>query len=58
MTYDLRRLRLHGLIERLSGTHRYRLTARGLQTALFYTRVYALICAPSNTLMSIDQGWT
>ncbi|MFH0344234.1 MAG: hypothetical protein ACHBNF_19425, partial [Chromatiales bacterium] len=24
MTYDLRRLRLHALIERLSGTYRYR----------------------------------
>jgi hypothetical protein len=24
MTYDLRRLRLHGLIERIDGTHRYR----------------------------------
>ena len=24
MTYDLRRLRLHGLTERIDGTHRYR----------------------------------
>ena len=29
MTYDLRRLRLHGLIERIPGTHRYRLTDHG-----------------------------
>ncbi|MGH8522849.1 MAG: hypothetical protein ACREXY_01070 [Gammaproteobacteria bacterium] len=52
MTYDLRRLRLHGLIERLSGTHRYRLTARGLQTALFYTRVYARILHPGLALIN------
>jgi len=40
MTYDLRRLRLHGLIERISGTQRYRLTTFGLKTALFYNRTY------------------
>jgi hypothetical protein len=41
MTYDLRRLRLHGLIERLPHTHRYRLTQNGLRSALFFTRTYA-----------------
>jgi DNA-binding IclR family transcriptional regulator len=41
MTYDLRRLRLHGLIERLPRTHRYQLTPAGLRTALFFTRTYA-----------------
>ena len=34
------RLRLHGLIERIPKTHRYRVTAKGLRTALFYTRLY------------------
>jgi hypothetical protein len=29
MTYDLRRLRLHGLIARLPHTHRYEVTAQG-----------------------------
>jgi hypothetical protein len=38
MSYDLRRLRLHGLIERLPGTHRYTVTDRGLRTAIFLTR--------------------
>jgi hypothetical protein len=52
MTYDLRRLRLHGLIERLPNTHRYRLTAQGLRTALFYTRVYARILRPGLALVS------
>jgi hypothetical protein len=41
MTYDLRRLRLHGLIEREARSHRYRLTKAGLRTALFWTRSYA-----------------
>ena len=33
MTYHLRRLRLHGLIERIPGTHRYRVTRQGGRTA-------------------------
>jgi hypothetical protein len=36
VTYDLRRLRLHGLIERIPKTHSYRITAKGLRTAIFY----------------------
>src|SRR6201989_3561783 len=31
ITYDLRRLRLHGLIERIPKTHRYRITDKGLR---------------------------
>jgi hypothetical protein len=41
MTYDLRRLRLHGLIVRLPRTHRYQLTPDGRRAALFFTRTYA-----------------
>ena len=40
ITYDLRRLRMHALIERIPNTHRYRITAKGLRTALFCTRLY------------------
>ena len=47
MSYELRRLRLHGLIERLPKTRRYRLTDKGLRTALFYTRVYSRILRPA-----------
>lgn len=39
-TYDLRRLRLHGLIERIPRTHRYQVTETGLRHALFLTRVH------------------
>ena len=39
ITYDLRRLRLHGLIERVPGTFRYQVTDTGLTTARYLTRV-------------------
>jgi hypothetical protein len=40
MTYDLRRLRLHGIIARIEGTQRYMLTATGVRAAFFYTTLY------------------
>jgi hypothetical protein len=40
MTYDLRRLRVHGLIERIPHSHRYRLTDTGLHQAMFITRIH------------------
>jgi hypothetical protein len=46
MTYQLRRLRQHGLIQRESGTHRYHVTTRGLRIALFFTRVHARLFRP------------
>lgn len=39
-TYDLRRLRLHGLIARIPHSHRYQVTNTGLHHALFLTRVH------------------
>jgi hypothetical protein len=47
MSYQLRRLRLHGLIERIPKTHRYRLTSFGFRVAVFCTRTYARILRPS-----------
>ena len=46
MTYQLRRLRLHGLIERQEGTHRYAVTDLGLRVALFFTRSYNRVVRP------------
>ena len=46
MTYHLRRLRLHGMIERIPHTHRYRLTDFGLRAALFFTRTYDHLLRP------------
>jgi DNA-binding PadR family transcriptional regulator len=37
MSYQLRRLRLHGFIKRRPGRNHYRLTDTGLQTAAAYT---------------------
>jgi hypothetical protein len=50
MTYDLRRLRLHGLIERVSGSHRYRITPAGAQVAMFYARLYTRALRPASSL--------
>jgi len=47
MTYDLRRLRLHGLIKRIPGSHRYKLTELGTRAAHFYTRIYARALRPA-----------
>ena len=46
MTYQLRRLRLHGLIERIPGTHRYQVTRAGARTAMFCTRIYSRLLRP------------
>jgi len=40
ITYQLRRLRLHGLIARIPNSWRYRVTEFGLRIALFFTRTY------------------
>lgn len=46
MTYDLRRLRLKGLIARVPKTHRYTVTTFGLKIALFFSKVYQRILQP------------
>ena len=40
MTYDLRRLRLHGLITRIPHSHRYRVTDTGLSTARYLSAIH------------------
>ena len=40
MTYDLRRLRAHRLIERIPRSRRYRVTDNGLQHALLFTHAH------------------
>ena len=46
MTYHLRRLRLHGLIQRIPASHRYQVTDFGWRVALFFTRTYARAIRP------------
>jgi hypothetical protein len=40
MTYDLRRLRMHGLITRIPKSRRYQLTDTGLHNALLFTHAH------------------
>ena len=46
MTYHLRRLRLHGIIERIPRSHRYQLSPEGLRIALFFSRTHARLLRP------------
>ena len=46
MTYQLRRLRLHGLIQRIPKTHRYEVTDLGFRAGLFFSKVYSRILRP------------
>ena len=46
MTYQLRRLRLHGLIQRIPKTHRYQVTDLGFRAGLFFSKVYSRILRP------------
>ena len=55
-TYDLRRLRLHGLIRRVPRTHRYEVTQPGLRYALFFTRTYIRLFRPGLALVLPDQA--
>jgi hypothetical protein len=52
MTYDLRRLRLAGLIRRLPRSNRYMLTSDGIRIAVFYTKIYNRLLIP---LTAADQ---
>jgi hypothetical protein len=52
MTYDLRRLRLAGLIRRIDHTNRYVLTPDGIKVAVFYTKLHNRLLRP---LLAADQ---
>jgi predicted transcriptional regulator len=51
-SYDLARLRTNGLIDRIPGKNRYRLTDDGLRFAIFYTKLYDRLLRP---LLAADQ---
>ena len=51
-TYDLGRLRSNGLITRVPGRNRYRLTDDGLRFAIFYTKLHDRLLRP---LLAADQ---
>ena len=45
-SYDLTRLRRNGLITRIEGRNRYRLTDDGLAFAIFYSKVHNRVLRP------------
>jgi hypothetical protein len=47
MSYDLRRLRAHGLITRIPRSHRYRLTDTGLHHAMLLGHVHTRLLMPA-----------
>lgn len=57
MSYDLRRLRLKGLLQRVDHTQRYRLTTLGCKVVTFYTRLYQRIFRPGVAAMETEQDW-
>ena len=46
MSYDLRRLRMKGVVARLPGTNTYTLTSDGLRIAVFYTKLHDRLLQP------------
>ena len=46
VSYDLRRLRAHGLISRITGSHRYRITDTGLHHATLLTHIHTRLLQP------------
>ena len=52
MSYDLRRLRLHGLIQRLPHSNKYVLTPDGIRVAVFYTKLHNRLMRP---LLNADK---
>ena len=57
MTYDLRRLRLKGLIERIDHSHRYLLTDLGIKVVTFFTKLYHRLFAPGLAALLPDQAF-
>jgi hypothetical protein len=52
MSYDLRRLRMKGIVERVDGTNGYRITPDGIRFAIFYSKVHDRLLRP---LMAADR---
>ena len=58
MTYDLRRLRLHGIVERIGRSYRYQLTEEGVCIALCFSRIYLRLLRPglAETMPQAPEG--
>ena len=58
ITYQLRRLRFHGIIERTPGSLSYRVTEFGFRAALFFTRLYNRFLRPGLAAVLPDLSTT
>ena len=51
LRYDLRKMKGHGLLQRVGGSYRYRLTPKGNRVCLLFVLFHQRICGPlANTL--------
>lgn len=57
MSYDLRRLRLKGLIARIPHSHLYTLTELGVKVVIFFTKLYERLFRPGLAALVSDQPW-
>lgn len=55
MSYDLRRLRLKGVIERVHKSHVYRLTEFGAKLAVFFVKLYERLFRPGLSALAPNQ---
>ena len=46
LRYDLRKLKAHGLVERLSRSYNYRLTSKGIRVAVMLLLFHKRVCGP------------
>jgi hypothetical protein len=56
MTYDLRRLRLHGVIARVPRSFRYVVTPDGMRLACGLSRIYLRLLQPNWTDLLVDTN--
>jgi hypothetical protein len=46
LRYDVRKLKAHGLVERIGRTYTYRLTAKGIRTGALFILFHKRVCGP------------
>jgi hypothetical protein len=54
-TYDLRRSKRKGLIQKIHGTHRYQLTVLGRGVAVLFTKTYSRVLTPGVNVLDLNS---
>jgi hypothetical protein len=55
LRYDLRKLKAHGLLERIGRAYRYRLTDKGVKAALMFILFHKRVCGPLANSLFLHQ---